>query len=87
MCVSGLWMMWAFVVMHLQDRDPGCDLGSDRYDAHFFSNVWHDWNEAQCANLAARSFKALPSGGRILLHEMLLTVRLLLFRALYRCVW
>jgi acetylserotonin N-methyltransferase len=42
------------------------------YDAIFFSNVWHDWNERTCQWLAARAFAALPSGGRILLHEMLL---------------
>jgi acetylserotonin N-methyltransferase len=42
------------------------------YDALFFSNVWHDWNLRTCQWLAARAFEALPSGGRILLHEMLL---------------
>jgi acetylserotonin N-methyltransferase len=42
------------------------------YDALFFSNVWHDWNVRTCQWLAARAFDALPSGGRILLHEMLL---------------
>jgi hypothetical protein len=42
------------------------------YDALFFSNIWHDWNVRTCQWLAARAFDALPSGGRILLHEMLL---------------
>lgn len=42
------------------------------YDAIFFSNVWHDWNVRTCQWLAARAFEALPAGGRILLHEMLL---------------
>jgi acetylserotonin N-methyltransferase len=42
------------------------------YDTIFFSNVWHDWNVRTCQWLAARAFDALPSGGRILLHEMLL---------------
>jgi cyclopropane fatty-acyl-phospholipid synthase-like methyltransferase len=41
-------------------------------DALFFSNVWHDWNFETCAWLAEQSFNALPSGGRIYLHEMLL---------------
>ena len=45
------------------------------YDAHFFSNVWHDWNVRTCRWLAARAFDALPSGGRILLHEMLLATQ------------
>jgi hypothetical protein len=41
-------------------------------DAIFFSNVWHDWNVRTCEWLAARAFDALPSGGRVMLHEMLL---------------
>ena len=42
------------------------------YDALFFSNIWHDWNVRTCGWLAARTFDALPPGGRIMLHEMLL---------------
>jgi protein-L-isoaspartate O-methyltransferase len=42
------------------------------YDAIFFSNVWHDWNVRTCTWLAGRAYEALPPGGRILLHEMLL---------------
>jgi acetylserotonin N-methyltransferase len=42
------------------------------YDALFFSNIWHDWNRRTCAWLAARAYEALPRGGRIMLHEMLL---------------
>lgn len=39
------------------------------YDAHFFFNIWHDWNVRTCQWLAARAFEPLPFGGRILLHE------------------
>lgn len=42
------------------------------YDAVFFANVWHDWNFETCAWLAQRTWEALPAGGRIFLHEMLL---------------
>jgi acetylserotonin N-methyltransferase len=42
------------------------------YDAHFFSNIFHDWSDDTCRLLARKSFAALPSGGRILLHEILL---------------
>ena len=42
------------------------------YDAIFFSNVWHDWSPRTCAFLAKKAFEALPPGGRIMLHEMLL---------------
>jgi acetylserotonin N-methyltransferase len=43
-----------------------------QYDAHFFSNVFHDWSDATNRLLAKKSFAALPKGGRILLHEMLM---------------
>ncbi len=43
------------------------------YDAVFFANIFHDWNEEQCLQLGAKAFEALPSGGRIFLHEMLLS--------------
>jgi hypothetical protein len=42
------------------------------YDAHFFSNIFHDWSDATCLDLAKKSFAALPSGGRIMLHEALM---------------
>ena len=42
------------------------------YDAHFLSNIFHDWSDATCLLLARKSFEALPRGGRILLHEMLM---------------
>lgn len=42
------------------------------YDAIFFSNIWHDWSFRTCAWLAARAHEALPRGGRVMLHEMLL---------------
>jgi acetylserotonin N-methyltransferase len=42
------------------------------YDAHFLSNIFHDWSDATNRLLAKKSFAALPKGGRILLHEMLM---------------
>jgi predicted O-methyltransferase YrrM len=42
------------------------------YDCHFFSNVFHDWSVETCTELARKSYAALPTGGRIVLHEMLL---------------
>ncbi len=41
------------------------------YDAHLFANIFHDWSEETNAMLAAKSYAALPSGGRILLSEIL----------------
>lgn len=42
------------------------------YDAMFFSCVLHDWNLEQRTQLIQNAFAALPSGGRIYIHEMLL---------------
>jgi acetylserotonin N-methyltransferase len=42
------------------------------FDAHFLSNIFHDWSDATCRLLACKSFEALTSGGRIVLHEMLM---------------
>jgi predicted O-methyltransferase YrrM len=42
------------------------------YDAVFFSNIYHDWDRARCLRLTRRSFDALPRGGRIFIHEVLL---------------
>ncbi|WP_211176048.1 methyltransferase [Brasilonema sp. UFV-L1] len=43
------------------------------YDAILFSNIFHDWGWQKCLYLARRSFEALPSGGHIYLHEILLS--------------
>jgi len=43
------------------------------YDAVFFANIFHDWRPGTCLGLARRAFAALPSGGTINLHEMLLS--------------
>lgn len=40
------------------------------HDLHLFSNVLHDWDEADCRRLLARSAAALPPGGRIAIHDM-----------------
>jgi predicted O-methyltransferase YrrM len=42
------------------------------HDTHLFSNVLHDWNETDCRRLLAKSVAALPDGGRLLIHDMLL---------------
>jgi O-methyltransferase domain len=40
------------------------------YDALLLSNIVHDWGREKCLHLARRSFEALPSGGRLYLHEI-----------------
>jgi acetylserotonin N-methyltransferase len=42
------------------------------YDAMFFSCVLHDWALPQRTELIQRAFDALPAGGSIYIHEMLL---------------
>jgi len=39
------------------------------YDIHLFSNVLHDWGEANVRKLLAQSFAALPAGGIVAIHD------------------
>ena len=48
------------------------DAWPSGYDAIFFSNIFHDWDAHRRTDLANLAFAALPAGGRILIHEMLL---------------
>jgi len=43
------------------------------YDAVLISHVFHDWDRSSCEQLARKAFEALPSRGRIFLHEALLS--------------
>jgi hypothetical protein len=43
------------------------------HDAHFLSNILHDWSDETCRLLVKKSFDALSSGGHIVLHEMLMS--------------
>jgi len=52
--------------------DMFTDSWPANHDTHLFSNVLHDWNEADCRRLLAKSVAALPHGGRLLIHDMLL---------------
>jgi O-methyltransferase domain/Dimerisation domain len=40
-------------------------------DVHFYGLIFHDWPPEKCQFLAQKSFDALPSTGRIIIHEML----------------
>lgn len=42
------------------------------YDVHFFSHIFHDWDQETCQWLADQSFATLQGKGKIVLHEMLL---------------
>ena len=45
------------------------------YDAIFFSCVLHDWGLEHRTELLRRAFEALPGGGRVYIHELLLSDR------------
>jgi acetylserotonin N-methyltransferase len=40
------------------------------FDLHLISNVLHDWDEAPVRQLVAKSYAALPSGGRLIVHDV-----------------
>lgn len=42
------------------------------FDHVWMSDIFHDWNDEQCAHLAKQALGALRPGGRLTLHEMLL---------------
>ena len=48
-----------------KDALPSCD-------AILLSNVLHDWDIPQCRDLIRRSTAALPSGGKLLIHDVFL---------------
>src|SRR5206468_617743 len=39
------------------------------FDVHFISNVLHDWDVPVVQQLLAASFKALPPGGLLVIHD------------------
>jgi acetylserotonin N-methyltransferase len=39
------------------------------FDLHLISNVLHDWEEPTVRDLLAKSHAALPSGGRLIIHD------------------
>lgn len=50
------------------------DMWTDAFpkaDIHFYCDILHDWPLSQCQVLIEKSFAALPSRGRIIIHEML----------------
>ncbi|BBL72615.1 O-methyltransferase [Methylogaea oryzae] len=40
-------------------------------DVHFYSQIYHDWPIEKCRFLTRKSFDSLPSGGKIIIHEVL----------------
>jgi hypothetical protein len=40
-------------------------------DVHLYGDIWHDWPKDKGEFLARKSFESLPSGGKIILREVL----------------
>ena len=60
----------------LQDRikTHAGDMWADPFpvaDLHFYADILHDWTPEKCRFLIKKSYESLPSGGRLVLHEML----------------
>lgn len=57
-----------------------CDMFADKMptdgDAILLSNILHDWDEPECRSLVTRCADALPSGGRLLIHDVFLNDQL-----------
>lgn len=51
--------------MFASDLPPSCD-------AVLLSNILHDWDEPQCAQLVQRSAAALSPGGQLMIHDVFL---------------
>ena len=50
------------------------DFFNDPYpyaDLHLYSQIFHDWPPDRCRFLTMKSWRSLPRGGRIVIHEML----------------
>jgi predicted RNA methylase len=62
--------------MHDQVKTVSGDMFTsdwpEKHDGVLFGNIFHDWELERCTELAAKTFHALPPGGSIYLHEMLL---------------
>jgi hypothetical protein len=55
-------------------RTHNADFFQDPFpeaDVHFYGMIFHDWPPDKCRYFADKSFKSLPRGGRIIIHEML----------------
>jgi predicted O-methyltransferase YrrM len=42
----------------------------DAHDVHLFSNVLHDWDLPSVRRALVQSFRALPVGGRVIIHDV-----------------
>ena len=42
---------------------------AEGYDVHLWSNVLHDWDASTVKQLLGKSFRALPSGGMVAIHD------------------
>jgi predicted O-methyltransferase YrrM len=58
--------------MHLVSGDMFQSALPPEQDVVLLSNILHDWDEPECAQLVARCAAALRPGGRLLIHDVFL---------------
>lgn len=59
--------------IELVPADMFADPWPTGHDRILFSDIFHDWDDERCRLLAARAHAALAPGGRVLIHELLLS--------------
>jgi acetylserotonin N-methyltransferase len=57
--------------LHTAPLDMFAQPWPNGFDRVMMCDIFHDWADAQCRQLADRAFTALQPGGKVLLHEML----------------
>ena len=58
--------------LELREGDMFADPLPENCEAILLSNILHDWDVPQCKQLVSRCAYALPSGGRLLIHDVFL---------------
>jgi predicted O-methyltransferase YrrM len=58
--------------LHLVEGDMFEWTPSNQVDAFLFSNIFHDWDVAECQKLMERYSSALPSKGQLIVHDVFL---------------
>ena len=53
--------------------DMFADAWPRDHDRVLFSDIFHDWDDERCVGLAEQARSSLRPGGRVILHEMILT--------------
>lgn len=74
--ITKQWIRFHGVVSQVRairgDMFSSSDWPKEEFDTVFFSHVLHDWDAEKIKRLLKNAFAALPPGGRVILHEVLI---------------